>query len=529
MKNFREVNMLLMKFAMLTIVLPVASCNKNQLIDNKSSAGIHRSDNSLGKADSTLTMYYVDGKNGSDANDGKSLQKAWKTIQKSCNSATPGSTVAILGGVYNEHVIVNVSGLSGKPINFINYANGSVTIDGSGKPGNVILKIVDKSYLNFRGLTFKNLTKNNAQGILVDATENGGVTALSFKHLVVSQINWTANAATKPNSSQNAQAFIVYGEGTTQANAVTNLVIDSCEVSNNILGYSEAISLDGNIDGFTITHCLVHDNTNIGIAAIGNYGTSGNAQLDQARNGIIRQNICYKDVAAYSTSGGIYVDGGRDIKIERNLSYQNGFGIEVGNEQNGSASNVTVVSNILYSNQDSGLAFGGYDVKTTGQVLNCSFYNNTLYMNDTGMNGNGEVLITKATNCKMENNIFYAGNQALLFSLTPITPQQNNTFNFNCFYSPDGDQNNVSVNWLKKTYDTFAAYTKDTKQDGKSKYVNPNFKNPTASSPDFHLTALSTIAKLGDINVITDPSQTDYDGIPLISGGTTTIGAFQLH
>ncbi|MBB6126326.1 right-handed parallel beta-helix repeat-containing protein [Mucilaginibacter lappiensis] len=529
MKKIWEVSTLLMKFAMLTVILPIASCNKNQLVDKKSSAGTHLSDTNLGKADSTLTVYYVDGKNGNNANDGKSLAKAWKTIQKSCNSATPGSTVAILGGVYNEHVTVNVSGLSGKPINFVNYANQSVTIDGSGKAGNVILKIVDKSYLNFRGLTIKNLTMNEAQGILVDATENGGVTALSFKHIVVSQINWSTSAAAIPNADQNAQAFIVYGEGTTQANAVTKLVIDSCEISNNILGQSEAISLDGNIDGFSITHCLVHDNTNIGIDAIGNYGTSGTPQFDQARNGLISQNTCYKDFATYSTSGGIYVDGGRDIKIERNLSYQNGFGIEVGNEQNGSASNITVVSNLLYSNDDAGLAFGGYDEKTTGQVLNCSFYNNTFYSNDMGMNGNGEVLITKATNCKMENNIFYTGSQALLFSLTPITPQQNNTFNFNCYYSPDGNQNNVSVNWLKKEYDSFAAYKANTKQDGKSLYTNPNFKNLTASSPDFHLTALSTFTKSGDISVITDPTQTDYDGIPLISGGTTTMGAFQLH
>lgn len=528
MKNFREVSMRLMKFAMLTIILPIASCNKNQLIDNQLSAGTHRSGNNL-KTDSILSVYYVDGKNGNDANDGKSLGRAWKTIQKSCNSATPGSTVAILGGVYNEHVTVNVSGLSGKPINFVNYANQSVTIDGSGKTGNVILKIVNKSYLNFRGLTIKNLTKNLAQGILVDATENGGVTALSFKHIVVSQINWSANATTIPNENQNAQAFIVYGEGLTEANAVTKLVIDSCEVSNNILGQSEAISLDGNIDGFSITHCLVHDNTNIGIDAIGHYGTSGTPQLDQARNGLISQNICYKDFAKYSTSGGIYVDGGRDIKIERNLSYANGFGIEVGNEVNGSTSNITVVSNLLYLNDDAGLAFGGYDKKTTGQVLNCSFYNNTFYMNDVGRNGNGEVLITKATNCKMENNIFYTGTEALLFTLTPITPQQNNTFNFNCFYSPDGNPNNVSVNWLKKEYDSFAAYKTATKQDGQSQYVNPNFKNPTASAPDFHLTALSTITKAGDISAITDPTQTDYDGIALINSGTTTMGAFQLH
>ena len=42
--------------------------------------------------------------------------------------------------------------------------------------------------------------------------------------------------------------------------------------------------LNGNVDGFTVSHNLVHDNDNIGIDFIGFEG-NGPATLDQARNG----------------------------------------------------------------------------------------------------------------------------------------------------------------------------------------------------------------------------------------------------
>lgn len=57
------------------------------------------------------------------------------------------------------------------------------------------------------------------------------------------------------------------------------------------LGLSEVIAVNGNIDSFEVTNNKVHDNNNIGIALIGHEGVSPVAALDQARSGIIRNNI----------------------------------------------------------------------------------------------------------------------------------------------------------------------------------------------------------------------------------------------
>src|ERR1700739_2243772 len=85
--------------------------------------------------------FYVDGTNGNDANSGTSLASAWKTIQQSFNNATPGSIVYIKAGTYKTQLTVNVSGLPGKPIEFRNYQNDSVYIDGTGLGANPMIDI----------------------------------------------------------------------------------------------------------------------------------------------------------------------------------------------------------------------------------------------------------------------------------------------------------------------------------------------------------------------------------------------------
>jgi hypothetical protein len=505
----------------------LCSCHKEALQNTASSMSADT--NAMGINNVSGKFLYVDGANGNDNNNGKAISTAWKTIQKSFNSATAGSTVFIKGGTYHEQLTANVNGTVAAPITFRNYNNTAVYIDGNTIIGTTILTITDKSNLVFKNLVIRNITKNSAQGILILATKNGGVSNLTLSHITVQYINWSSSATAIPNSNDNSQALIVYGQGVTQQNAVSNLTIDSCEVSNNILGFSEAISLDGNIDGFKITNNKVHDNTNIGIVAIGHYGTSSTPSLDQARNGTITGNTCYNDNASYAASGGIYVDGARDIIIERNLSYKNGYGLEVGNEENGTAAHITVADNIFYLNIYSGLAVGGYNTATTGQVLNCTFRNNTFYENNTLLDGSGEIFITKASNCIFENNIFYTNGQNLLYSLTPIAPQANNIINYNCWYTAGKNTNDIQVNWLNTTYATFSAYQTATKQDANSFFGDPLFANATLAVPDFHLAAASRCINTGKAVLITNTAESDFAGTARLYNNKVDMGAYQSH
>jgi hypothetical protein len=473
------------------------------------------------------TSYYVDGVNGNNSNAGTSPDKAWKTIQKSFDSATANSTVYIKAGTYKENLVVNRSGTAGKPITFRNYANDVVIIDGTGTAGTTLLEIYNKSYLNFENLTFQNLTKNGAVGILIECPAGGTVTSLHFKKITIRNIKWTSSASTIPGDDDSAQPFIAYGRGTTAARAITDLTIDSCEFYNNIPGYSEVLSLDGNINGFAITNNVVHDNINIGIYVGGNYGECTVPALDHTRNGVIEKNKCYNNVASYATSGGIYADGAENVVIQRNISYGNGYGIEVGAEEDGTTKNITVINNLIYNNQESGIAVGGYTTETTGEVLDCIFRNNTLFQNDALKNGSGELYITKASRCTFKNNVLYTNDQNVLFSFENISPQVSNALNYNRFYTPHNNANDIWINWKGGYYETISSYKSGTSQDANSSYGNPALVNPALPTPDLHLQAGSPCVNAGDPATVLLSGETDFDGKARVVNTRIDIGAFE--
>ena len=471
--------------------------------------------------------FYVDGTTGNNTNSGTSLVQAWKTIQKAFTSATAGSTVYIRGGTYKENVVANVSGTSANPITFRNYQTEVVILDGTGTSQNDLLYIEDQSNLIVENITVQNKVVNYATGVTISATSSGKVSNITLRNLKITGINWTSNASATPGNNNNSNPLLVTGAGTNQANAITNVVIDSCQVFNNITGFSESISLDGNVDTFTVSNNLVHDNKNIGIDMAGNYVVSSNPAVDQARNGHCFQNTCYNNVSSYATSGGIYVDGGKNIIIERNTSYGNGWGIEIGCEENGSTSNVIVRDNVFYNNKEAGLAIGGYTSATTGQVLNCSVLNNTFLKDDYSNNGIGEIYMTKMSNCKIQNNIFYTNAQNIFISRDNITPFSGSTINYNCWYSPNNNSSSITINWGASTYSSFANYISATGMEVNSIYADPKLTSNSITTPDFHLLGTSTCIDAGDPTFVAGNNETDFYGSARIINSKVDIGAHE--
>jgi parallel beta-helix repeat protein len=73
------------------------------------------------------TTYYVDATNGSDANNGLTPEKAWKTIYMVNNSIfTPGDSILFKRGeTWRERLTVPTSGSAGNPITFRAYGTGA--------------------------------------------------------------------------------------------------------------------------------------------------------------------------------------------------------------------------------------------------------------------------------------------------------------------------------------------------------------------------------------------------------------------
>jgi len=218
--------------------------------------------------------------------------------------------------------------------------------------------------------------------------------------------------------------------------------------------------LNGNVDGWEVTDCLVRNCDNIGIDIIGHEGKSSNASLDQARNGVVRGNTVHHIDAlgnkAYTNSGepsgydlcadAIYVDGGKDVVIERNLAYSSDIGLEVASEhQNKATSHITVRSNMIWNNGQCGMAIGGWRA-AAGNADHIQIVGNTFFRNGWYGWAMGELCIQYHTSdITVVNNLFYTTNwppnedNAHLIRNTGANTPVNLVIDYNLYYAAVGN------------------------------------------------------------------------------------------
>lgn len=467
-------------------------------------------------------QYYVK-PNGSNGNSGLSIDEAWQTIQYAANNLSSGqaATVNILGGSYQEKINIGVSGAPNNYITFQNYENSTVIIHNSGGigVGNALLRINNQSYLIIQGLNLIDNQAIDAQGILIEGSSHH----IEIRNNAISEINFSTDPNLPANENRNSQPLIVYGNDPNTA--ITDLIIDGNTVFNSRTGYSEALAVNGNVDGFEVTNNMVFDITNIGIDIIGHEGTSPDATTDQARNGLIKGNTTYNCISPYAAAAGIYVDGGRDLVIEGNTVYQNQWGIEVGCENIGkTTSNITIRNNFIYNNEKAAIAMGGFDFPNgSGKVTDCLFINNTCFNNDAENDFTGEFFFTYTENCSFRNNIFYANNtqNAMLYSdVTPV----NLIFDYNIFYTSSG-MDDFSFEWGGDYYNNFSDYKNGTGNDANSIFINPLLESDDFVNPDLHIMSNSPAIDSGDPNFNGGANETDIDGNTRILMGQVDIGA----
>lgn len=440
---------------------------------------------------------------GSDLNPGTQIAP-WRTIQKAADTATPGTTVLVQPGTYNEKVTVNVSGSAGG--GFITFqAAGNVTLSGAGVTGSNLFYLKDRSYVRLHGFELRShLSVDNGSGVRIE----GFGDHLEIRQCRIHDIRGV-----------NAMGITVYGTSTTP---ITNLIIDGNEIYDCEPAQSEALVLNGNVRSFQVTSNYVHDVNNIGIDFIGGEGLCPDPAQDAARNGVCAWNRVARARANYGGGygAGIYVDGGRDIVIENNTVTESDLGLEIGAENPGIVTtNIVVRNNVLYRNDKPGLIFGGFD-STVGRVRFCQFLNNTLWNNDTLRTGDGELVIQYAETNVLRNNLIWASSQNR--GLTSGAGSLGNTLDYNLWFS-DGPTNTTSFVWRSTLFSGFASYQLGTQQDANSHCVPPLLANPAGA--DFHLATNSPARDAGDPAFAPGPGETDLDGQPRRFGGRVDIGA----
>jgi len=303
----------------------------------------------------------------------------------------------------------------------------------------------------------------------------------------------------------------------------SGIVVEGCEIHDCKLGSSEALALNGNVDGFLVSGNTVRDCDNIGIVAIGHEKTA--PANDQARRGKIVGNKVFNISSfgnpAYGderSAGGIYVDGGRDILIERNLVRHCDYGIEVGCENPGTAANVVVRSNLLFRNSVAGLIFGGYDAER-GTVERCVFANNTLWSNDTTGSGSGEIVIQKSRDNVLRQNLIVPG--AAGIAITNPFDSPGNSADWNVYGVKD-----PGFVWREKEIQGLAAF-RQAGQERNGRVGEPRFAD--VPSGDLRLRRESAAVNAGDPAFKAAPGELDFGGAPRVAGPRVDAGAFELQ
>ena len=422
----------------------------------------------------------------------------YTTIQAGVNAAVAGDTVIVRAGTYNEMVTVSTSGTASQYIT-IRGDSGAI-IDGTGltfpttsDPCGLVY-IENQSYITIQGFQIMNAVMNSTKVFQAGIFVLGAGAGIQIRNNKVSNI---------VNSLKNSgcHGIGIYGTSTTP---LKDVVVVGNEVFNCQTGWSESMVLNGNVNGFTVSNNIVHDNNNIGIDFIGHEGTCPVDSIDRARNGTCTDNHVYnitsKGNAAYGndqSADGIYVDGGFNIIIERNIIDKCDIGIELASEWPGKNTEaITVRNNFVSRSVQGNLLAGGYDSKR-GNAVNCAFVNNTTYQG-----ASGEIVLQY--NC---NGITIINN--ILVGLSSVSDG----------YIQQWGSNNSNVKLSNNLYWGGSTSTPGAFADALARYVNPQLIN---SYLDMHIAGTSPAI---DAGITVDAGIYDIDKQARIQGNAIDIGA----
>ncbi|MDA3824110.1 MAG: right-handed parallel beta-helix repeat-containing protein [Bacteroidales bacterium] len=333
------------------------------------------------------STYYVDATSGSNDNNGRTEETAWRTVSKiNGYSFSPGDSILFKRGeTWNEQLLIPSSGsASGGTITFAAYGSGDKPVfDGTGFSLELyhgMIRGSNMSYVKIKNLRVQNVGIGNA-------LNNSGIGFYGSSNIMV----------------QNCETYNTEGAGIKFNNGM-NITVDSCEVERSCVDSREESISFNNVTGFLVSNNYVHHD---GTGDI--YGGLGIDAKGGCHNGIIERNT----LTALNPNA-IYVDGYAsegtgNIIIRYNLVYStSGPGIMIASEAGGPVDNVLIHHNIIISAARGGIAFHD-KFSDYGNITNIKIYNNTLFQNGTkGVNYWGGIRIFDPLIVSLDfrNNIF---------------------------------------------------------------------------------------------------------------------------
>jgi hypothetical protein len=324
-------------------------------------------------------VFYVSPTGTNNSTSG-TLQSPWKTIHYAANSrkVVPGSVVYILGGTYNEKVVVGVSGSTAGYITFMPYANQKVIIDGTNS--GTLFDIAANNYIRVSGLTFQ----NGSVGV------SCGKNQIGIHHIEIdgNQFKNFTNPAIRVTDCNFSKVH-------------HNLVDSACTNS-----WGECITFSGG------EYIDVYNNT---VTNGSPTNTQGGEGIDVKGSKFIR--VYGNKVYNIPRKLGIYVDSfeslNSDIEVFNNEVYNCTSGIVLSSERGNDLRNVKVYNNIIRDiTSGNGISIVDYNL-TSYLAKNIIIENNTLIGKGISIDApNGDGVIIR-------NNIIHNNNNPINIKSRP--------------------------------------------------------------------------------------------------------------
>jgi Right handed beta helix region/Secretion system C-terminal sorting domain len=429
-------------------------------------------------------------------------------LAKACQDAPPGRVIKIAAGTYTgPFQLLNKSNVT------LESYNGQVTLQGYKEPqdpGMNILYIKNGSNIQVKNLRFTENWGKGSNGIKVEGAGSG----LSITGCVFFNIGWGKDKKAMPPDNWDAHAIVIVG---TLETPYTNITIARNLIYDCITGFSESLTVTGNVSNFLIEGNTLHSNTNIGIDCAGHYSWTREAglptDLNYARYGVIRNNRVYdyEGPDELDAGAGIYVDGASNITIERNRVYNYKVGISIGCESAGASNQDNIVrDNLVYNNHLSGIFVGSST--PTSMVNNTRITNNTCYKNVLPDKEDlGQVTLLNNTGTVIKNNILYpAGNRLALRKMVANTTSSL-TISHNLYYRDNG---NIQDPYLDPAIIKLVG-------DDKAVKSNPQFVNAPI---DLHVKGTSAAINAGDPGFMAAAGELDIDAQARLQDNRVDIG-----
>jgi hypothetical protein len=327
---------------------------------------------------SNSSVYYVS-TSGSNSSPGTETQP-WQSIQYAADNISPGDTVFIMAGTYNESVYVEqLNAPATWPTVFSAYTGDelNVVVDGSG------ISIWD-------GLFYVDDCENiNVSGLKVINSKESGFLFENSDGIII----------------QNCETYNTHssGIGIWYCNSVT---VDGNHIQQASMGnqggdpdVQECLTVSRTAN-FEVKNNIVHNNT------VDIMGGEGIDLKDGCSNGLVHGNTVYD--LHYDL--GIYVDAyshlEQNIEVYNNRVYNCTSGIALSSEVGtGVLDNISVYNNIVYDNSRMGIWISSWEEDGLKQNINIT--NNTIYDNGTTDWWGGGIYVesTNISNIDVRNNI----------------------------------------------------------------------------------------------------------------------------